>query len=264
MEPDTGAKPILKLPWPNMCQHLTGEMSWLSGDSNVPIRDLLVHLLSTRKENSVPDVVNKHIVIDIETLGTGSRAAILEVGATVFDPLADDLPESPAVENIFYRQVDLQHELNLGFEVDASTIMWWIGQSEENRNRILEIHSKKSGLQTHTVLDNLTSFILAHRVKFIWAHGATFDPVILAEHFKRLKRDPPFNFRDVRDTRTLYAVASLEEETWKTLLHNPKKHHPVHDAWTHARAINYCLQLLSEDDDKKADDNNPGAGAVGQ
>lgn len=212
----------------------------------------------------MPDLNDKHVIIDIETLGTGSRALMLEVGATVFDPLADTLPENPPVTDLFYKPVDLKYELNLGFEVDADTIMWWLGQSEANRTRLTNSHEKKLGVPTHQVLDQLTNFLMSHRVKYVWAHGATFDPVILAEHYRRLKRDPPFNFRDVRDTRTVYSIASLTEDTWKVLMHNPKKHDPVYDAWTHARAINYCLNILSEADDKKPNDDNPGAGAVGQ
>lgn len=212
----------------------------------------------------MPDLSDKHCVIDIETLGTGSRALMLEVGAVVFDPLADSLPENPPITDIFYKSVDAKYEMNLGFEVDGDTIMWWLGQNEENRQRLIDAHTKKTHVPTHMVLDQLANYLLTHRVKFVWGHGATFDPVIIAEHYRRMKRDVPFNFRDVRDTRTLYSVAALTEDTWKTLMHNPKKHHPVFDAWTHARAINYCLNLLSEDDDKKPNDDNPGTGAVGQ
>ena len=203
----------------------------------------------------------KHAVIDIETLGTGSRALILEIGAIAFDPetliATAELPR----QDSFYKLVDPATELKLGFEVDAPTLMWWLAQKEENRSRITASYNAKAAVATNIMLDTLATRITTQNIKYVWGHGATFDPVILAEHYRRMNRPTPWDCRDVRDTRTLYALSGLSEAEWGILMTNPHKHHPVHDAWTHAKAITYCI---NKDDagDTKADDDSAGQGAM--
>ncbi len=183
-----------------------------------------------------------HMMLDLETWGAGSRAVIVEAGACVFEPEGDVMPVEPIVDRCFYRAVDPQSALNLGMEVDASTILWWIGADESRRARVLDAHQNKKYAKVHEFLDSLGSWMVQHKVKYIWAHGATFDPVILQEYYRRLRKDQPFNFRNVRDTRTFYSMFDLTEEEWKEAMQRKEKHHPVYDAWAQARAIQYCLK----------------------
>lgn len=203
----------------------------------------------------------KHAVIDIETLGVGSRALIMEIGAVVFDPETLAATADPPVSDSFYRLVDPAAELKLGFEPDGPTLMWWLKQSEENRMRIAGGYDAKNAVSTHVMLDALATWCTVQNVKYIWGHGATFDPVILAEHFRRMNRQTPWDCRDVRDTRTLYALSNLEEAEWAILMVNNHKHHPVHDAWCHAKAISYCI-MKDESGDSKANDDSAGQGAL--
>ena len=63
-----------------------------------------------------------NITIDIETLSTSSNAVITQIGAVC------DHGE-------FQQFVDIQNSMNSGFSVDASTITWWMKQTDEARNR---------------------------------------------------------------------------------------------------------------------------------
>src|SRR5690348_2758169 len=99
----TKRRSILSIPWANIGAHISGEMAWPCSASNSPILNYLRSLdpLGVKE-------MNKHAVIDIETLGTGSKAAIIEIGAVVFDPdTLVPMAEPPATDT-FYKAVDLQ------------------------------------------------------------------------------------------------------------------------------------------------------------
>jgi len=47
-------------------------------------------------------MVNMHVMLDLETMGTGSHAVIVAIGAALFEP------GTGAVSSDFYRIVDLE------------------------------------------------------------------------------------------------------------------------------------------------------------
>src|SRR5262249_10164630 len=44
----------------------------------------------------------------------------------------------------------------------------------------------------------------------IWSHGVTFDVVVLDTAYRKIGRPPPYEFRNARDTRTLFDLAGVE------------------------------------------------------
>lgn len=213
----------------------------------------------------MPDQAESHIMLDLETWGTGARAVIVEIGAVVFEPLSELLPDEPNPVSCFYSLVSPQSGLHLGMEVDADTILWWLNQDEETRKRLTRAQELDSWKAVHTVLDNFNVWLQAKSAKYIWAHGATFDPVVLTEYYRRLRKEPPFNFRNVRDTRTLFSIASFNQAEWDSVMKRTKKHHPVYDAWAQARAVQYCLQKEEhESSEESAAPDHAGAGTVEQ
>jgi len=72
------------------------------------------------------------VMLDLETMGKKSNAAIVSIGAVEFDI------ETGKTGREFYKVVDLQSCLDLGLKVEASTIYWWLMQSEAARKRICE------------------------------------------------------------------------------------------------------------------------------
>lgn len=64
-------------------------------------------------------------MIDLETLSSSPRAAIIQIGATIFDE-----------ETIFTKHkatIDIEDAMKYG-EVSASTLKWWLRQSEAARD----------------------------------------------------------------------------------------------------------------------------------
>ena len=70
--------------------------------------------------------MNKHVMVDIETLGTACDAPILSIGAVAFDI------ESGEISSKFYRAVDPSSALERG-RADGGTLRWWMGQSDSAR-----------------------------------------------------------------------------------------------------------------------------------
>jgi len=142
-----------------------------------------------------------HVMADIETLGVRPGSVILSVGAVAFDPYRGTLgPE-------FSTCIDPVESQAAGLTIDAGTVRWWMQQDEAARMRAMEL-----GDTPHRALTNLAIWIeKLNAPRRIWSHGATFDPVMLDAAFDRLELRKAWSHRDVRDTRTLYDLAGIED-----------------------------------------------------
>jgi len=138
-------------------------------------------------------------MIDLETMGRASGCAIVALGAVVFDPHVGLLGGD------FYETIDLQSCVDLGLEIDVSTIEWWFKQSEFARNALFT--NRKPILDT---LGRFYTWMDDHSAEYVWGHGATFDISILEAAYLKAKRNVPWKYSNVRDTRTLFDIARVE------------------------------------------------------
>lgn len=136
----------------------------------------------------------KHIMIDIETMGSQSHSAIISIGAVRFDL------ETGAIGERFYVNVDLQSCLDAGLLINSDTLMWWLNQNEEARKKITE-----KGVALSVALLSLASFI--DDDSEVWGNSARFDLGILSDAYNKLNFQIPWNFRKERCVRTLVAFA---------------------------------------------------------
>lgn len=136
----------------------------------------------------------RHCMVDLETLSTQPDAAILSIGAVIIEP-------GPGLTETFYEVVELQSCLDVGLRVDASTVYWWLEQSESARLALL-----KKRVPLDTALQAFAIFYAKYGAERLWGHGSNFDEPILRTAFARVKRPLPWKYRDVRDTRTLYEL----------------------------------------------------------
>ena len=67
------------------------------------------------------------IMLDLETMGNRPDAAIIAIGAVELNR------ETGQLGREFYEVVDLASAMAAGGTVDASTILWWMQQSDEAR-----------------------------------------------------------------------------------------------------------------------------------
>lgn len=137
-----------------------------------------------------------NVMLDLETMGNGPNAAIVAVGAVLFDPVTNSLGPT------FYRCVDLKTSVLAGGEIDADTVMWWLRQTKAARDGII-----KDGLPIQQVLGEFAKFLgpLGDFVK-IWGNGAAFDNVILAQAYHRSGLSVPWHHWNDRCYRTMKAL----------------------------------------------------------
>jgi exodeoxyribonuclease VIII len=137
---------------------------------------------------------NTNIMLDLETMGTGTDAAIIAIGAVIFD--------KGGVSKKFYEVVDLQSSIDAGLTVTGSTVMWWLGQSEAARDALND-----SPRPLKEVLQELTTWMRCTGLtQKIWGNGASFDNVILRSAYKKSGLAPPWAFWNDRCYRTIKSM----------------------------------------------------------
>jgi len=130
-----------------------------------------------------------HVMLDLETMGTGPTAAIASIGAVAFD-LDNGLTRQ------FYRRVDLQSCVTAGLTMDASTVLWWMRQGDAARSELQ--------LEAVDLMPALGEFREWFPVRAkLWGNGATFDNVIMRSAYTAMDMTAPWEYWDDRCLRTL-------------------------------------------------------------
>lgn len=150
-------------------------------------------------------MTHKHIMIDIETLGTTPGSAILSIGAVSFDPHTGAIGTR---QKQFYTRIDPDSCLGEGLTIQMSTVKWWM--TEVSYDARMEAFGL-GGEPLREALCSLKNFytMSCPEAKYTWCHGATFDVPLLQVAFDRCKIAAPWKFWDIRDTRTLYDLAGI-------------------------------------------------------
>jgi hypothetical protein len=141
----------------------------------------------------------KNVMIDLETLDDRPEAVVLSIGAVFFD--------DEQLGDTFYRVLSFDDQLALGRKVSASTIRWWMGQSEQAR----QVFHAPETYQTHTALVDFRYRLLHHDSgsPYVWGNGAGFDLAILKSLYLQFNMLPPWDFRRERCFRTAAAMSDL-------------------------------------------------------
>lgn len=170
-------------------------------------------------------------MIDLETLDTKPSATILTIGAVKFDPFGDDVNE-PDCEK-FYVRVDLDSCDRIGLTTSEDTINWWSQQSKEAQD---EAFSTDGRIDIADAMNQLYKFCWG--AKRVWSHGAAFDIVICEHIFAKIGKAVPWNFWQVRCTRTLFDIG-IDPKRPPVL-----KHHALEDAWNQAVGVQNVYKKL--------------------
>jgi hypothetical protein len=150
------------------------------------------------------------VMLDLESLGTRPDCAILTLGAVKFDPFTPD-----RFGDSLYLRIDVDEQLALGREVQQDTLIWWSNQAEDVREEALG-EGNRVGLES--MYRQLNRFLVG--VENIWCQGPAFDIVILENIYRQLGWPTPWQFWQIRDSRTLFGVHGDPREKNKTGLHN--------------------------------------------
>lgn len=176
------------------------------------------------------------VMIDMETVATSPRAAIVSLGACTFG-----LPFG-AERKIFYGKASLASNEHLKREISRETMLWW--DKEENEAARLEAFSGTLALDD--VLDQFLNWTdsIGNRVDIeLWSRGAGFDCEILQDAFYQIFGSYPYDFRKHMCQRT---VERLMPMTLKSAIPgNTYKHNALMDAMHQADVMDVALRNIS-------------------
>ena len=143
-----------------------------------------------------------HVMLDLETMGNGANSAIIAIGAVAFDDMG--------INSRFYEQVSLASCVSIGLECDASTIMWWMQQSDEARSAFRD-NDKANHICG--VLARFAKWFVDVGGVEVWGNGAAFDNAILSNAYRKSGTVQPWKFLNDKCYRTikgLHPDVSLE------------------------------------------------------
>src|SRR6056300_1057834 len=166
------------------------------------------------------------VMLDLETLATSPDCVVLTFGAVKFDPFTDTIDKG------MYIRLDVDEQIALGRRVDEGTLEWWGRQNEQVREEAL---GEDGRISIDEFTSQLNQFIVgANR---IWAQGPVFDIVILENLYRQLSKPCPWQFWQIRDSRTLLSTHGDPREKNKEGLHNA-----LEDCVSQAQAVQYIFK----------------------
>lgn len=144
----------------------------------------------------------KHVMIDTETLGRTPGSVVRSVAAVEFDPQTGETGRQKVWK------IDLADSIRYGFKVEASTLKWWMMQSDEARREFVE------GAETplEDFFEEFMEFLAdthEERDFTLWCLQLDFDVAMLRSMYSWYNLNVyrcdeevlPWNFRKVRDVR---------------------------------------------------------------
>jgi len=155
----------------------------------------------------------RHCMIDLETLATGPNATVLTLGAVKFNPWGQGYSDK------IYFRIDLDDQDALGRDVDPNTLDWW---SKQDPVIMEEAFHPDDRIPLKEAVDRFHKF--AWGCDQFWSHGATFDLVIMENLYKQLEKPLPWNFWQLRCTRTIFDLG------WDPDMPKNSKHNALEDA----------------------------------
>ena len=149
---------------------------------------------------------NRAAMIDLETTDTKESAAIISIGALIFDPYHLDTTKT-IHRYSFYEVIDMTTCMAAGLTSSADTIKWWSEQSDEARiayNKAIT----GDGAPLNHVLNRLRRFFEGNAPPTtVWARSPDFDCKILEHACKKTEERFPFSFWQYRCCRTIGDLA---------------------------------------------------------
>ena len=163
-----------------------------------------------------------HAMIDLETLSTNPNATILTVGGVKFDPYTNVEPS----QGMYFR-VDVDSQTEMGRDVMQDTLDWWGKQDPEIMEEAL---GDKNRIGLDEMVKTINKWCVG--VDVFWCQGPLFDYAILQNFYAQLGIPVPWNYWQIRDSRTLFSLVPKDSNEKRTGLHNA-----LEDCYFQARKV---------------------------
>lgn len=136
-------------------------------------------------------------MLDLETLSTRPNAVILSIGAVKFDPFSERID----VDDGLNLRICVDEQISLNRHIQEETIQWWGQQPKDVQD---EAFSPDDRISLELLYKTLNKFLVG--VDNIWCQGPVFDIAILEDLYRQLGIPTPWQFWQIRDSRTLFSV----------------------------------------------------------
>ena len=168
-----------------------------------------------------------HGMIDLETLGVEPDSVIITLGAVKFDPYSDAEPNHGLYLRCDVEEQSEKELKKLGFDLKAT------GYGE-----FADVEYDESAFGDHerVNMDSLTKQLnkWCVGVDFLWCQGPLFDYAILQNLYKNVGKPCPWNFWQIRDSRTVFGM--MQTDPRKAI--QEELHNALADCYYQAK----CLQ----------------------
>lgn len=180
-----------------------------------------------------------HIMIDLETLSVRPDAAIIQIGAVLFEPVHGGkiLNDQP-----FNQYVAIQDGTG---SIDHDTLVWWLRQP--NAKTLADGLENANPLAT--VLENFIEFpqqipgLSWETIGGVWAKPSTFDLAVLSSAFSKFGEEPPWEHWKTRCAKTVFELVGGTPKVDETGL---QSHDALDDAVKQAMQLQKAFSILKE------------------
>lgn len=173
----------------------------------------------------------KHIMFDLETLGTVADACIMSIGAVKFDLDSDAIDDCG-----FYAGVSIDSNLEVKRRIQEDTLIFWIQQTAEAQAVFTE---PKQSLASALV--ELSDWIGSGDYQ-VWSNGADFDLPMLAHAFTQHGIEIPWKFWNSNCFRTYKRLPHARQAKFTA---TGVKHNAMSDAVNQARHLQAIQRVVS-------------------
>jgi hypothetical protein len=163
-----------------------------------------------------------HAMFDIETMGFTHGCVVLTLGAVKFDPYNLLDPHTP-----LYVKIDVDEQTSRGRTIDDSTMEWWGKQPQSAQDEAFDENGRISMEET---TNQLSKYLVG--VDKIWAQGPLFDVCIMEHFYKMIGKPVPWQYWQIRDSRTIGDMGDYSAKTG-----NKDAHNALADAYSQAIGV---------------------------
>lgn len=138
------------------------------------------------------------LMVDVESMGKESNAALLSIGARFFSLRDETLGPS------FQQTIHLATAVRDGGVIEAPTVLWWLGQSQQARDGV-----RFGGQDIANVLRDFGDWIgetCRQEDVRMWGNNDTFDVLKIETACRRSGVRVPWHWVNCRDFRTVRAM----------------------------------------------------------
>ncbi len=174
--------------------------------------------------------MSTHVMLDLETLGTSDDCVVLTCGCVKFDPF--DFEKEP--DQPLYIRINVEEQTESGRIVDPNTVDWWGKQSQAAQD---EAMGEDGRISMGEFTTQVNRYVVG--ADKIWAQGPLFDIMILNHMYKQLGKPQPWQYWQIRDSRTVF---DMGDDSAKTM--NGNAHNALSDAFCQAKAVQAIYHQL--------------------